>query len=121
QRLDRAERMLSVELGREPTLPEAAERAAISLQQGLAGKGSARTAARIAQPLGAEGDALFGDMIAGDGPLPEETVESTFRSEVLEESLAVLDGREQDVIALRFGIQGTEPQTLDEIGRRLGV
>src|SRR4029079_19810267 len=72
------------------------------------------------QPLGAEGDALFGDMIAGDGPLPEETVESTFRSEVLEESLASLDARGRVVLALRFGLQGTEPQTLDEIGRRLG-
>ena len=120
QRLDRAERMLSVELGREPTLPEAAERAAISLKQALAVKASARTSTSLDQPLGAEGDALFGDMIAGDGPLPEETVESTFRSEVLEESLALLDGREQVVLALRFGLQGTEPQTLDEIGRRLG-
>ena len=59
-------------------------------------------------------------MIAGDDPLPEERVDSTFRNEVLGEGLALLGEREHTVIALRFGLDGTEPKTLDEIGRRLG-
>ena len=59
-------------------------------------------------------------MIAGDDPLPEERVDSAFRNEVLGEGLALLDEREHTVIALRFGLDGTEPKTLDEIGRRLG-
>ena len=46
--------------------------------------------------------------------------DSTFRSEVLGEGLALLDERERIVIALRFGLDGTEPKTLEEIGRRLG-
>ena len=120
QHLDRAERMLSMELGREPTLPEVAERAGLSLEQALALEASARTSTSLDQPLAAEGDALFGDMIADDGPLPEERVDSTFRSEVLGEGLALLDEREHTVIVLRFGLHGTEPKTLDEIGRRLG-
>jgi RNA polymerase primary sigma factor len=120
QHLDRAERMLSVELGREPTLPEVAERAGLSLEQALVLEASARTSTSLDQPLAAEGDALFGDMIAGDGPLPEERVDSAFRSEVLGEGLALLDEREHTVIVLRFGLNGTEPKTLDEIGRRLG-
>ena len=120
QRLHRAERMLSLELGREPTLPETAERAALPLEQALAVRAAARTSTSLDQPLGVEGDALFGDMIAGDGPLPEESAETTFRSEVLEEGLASLDDREHTVLALRFGLHGTEPQTLEEIGRRLG-
>jgi RNA polymerase primary sigma factor len=59
-------------------------------------------------------------MIAGDGPLPEERVDSTFRSEALGEALALLGEGEHTVIALRFGLHGTEPKTLAEIGRRLG-
>jgi RNA polymerase primary sigma factor len=118
--LDRAERMLSVELGREPTLPEAAERAGLSLEQALVLQEAARTSTSLDQPLSAEGDALFGDMIAGDGPLPEDRVDSTFRSAVLGEALALLGEREHTVIVLRFGLDGTEPKTLDEIGRRLG-
>jgi len=59
-------------------------------------------------------------MIAGDGPQPEESVDSTFRQEVLGEGLALLGERERTVIALRFGLHGTEPKTLAEIGDRLG-
>ena len=120
QHLDRAERMLSVELGRDPTLPEMAERAGLPLEQALAVKAAARTSTSLDQPLVAGEGALFGDMIAGDDPLPEERVDSTFRNEALGEALALLGERERTVIALRFGLDGTEPKTLDEIGRRLG-
>jgi RNA polymerase primary sigma factor len=120
QHLDRADRMLSVELGREPTLQEVAERAGLSLPEALAVEAAARTSTSLDQPLVAEEGALFGDMIAADGPLPEDKVDSAFRSETLGEALALLDEREHTVIALRFGLHGTEPKTLAEIGRRLG-
>jgi RNA polymerase primary sigma factor len=120
QHLDRADRMLSVELGREPTLQEVAERAGLSLQEALAVEAAARTSTSLDQPLVAEESAVLGDMFAADGPLPEERVDSTFRSEALGEALALLGERERTVIALRFGLHGTEPNTLAEIGRRLG-
>ena len=120
QHLDRAERMLSVELGREPTLEEKAERAGLPLEQALAVEAVARASTSLDQPLVVGEGALFGDMIAGDDPLPEERVDSTFRNEALGEALALLGERERTVIALRFGLDDTEPQTLDEIGRRLG-
>jgi RNA polymerase primary sigma factor len=120
QHLDRADRMLSVELGREPTLQEVAERAGLSLPEALAVEGAARTSTSLDQPLVAEESAVLGDMFAADGPLPEERVDSTFRSEALGEALALLGERERTVIALRFGLHGTEPNTLAEIGRRLG-
>ena len=60
-------------------------------------------------------------MIAGDGPLPEEIMQNTFRHEALGEALALLGEREHTLISLRFGLHGTEPRTLGEIGDRLGV
>ena len=48
-------------------------------------------------------------------------MDSAFRDEALGEALALLGEREQTVIALRFGLHGTEPKTLGEIGDRLGV
>jgi RNA polymerase primary sigma factor len=120
QKLDRAERMLSTELGREPTLQEVAERAGLSLPQALELEAAARTSTSLDQPLVAPEDALFGDVIAGDGPLPEELVDNTFRHEALGEALALLGEREHTVISLRFGLHGTEPKTLGEIGDRLG-
>src|SRR4029453_4661712 len=120
QQLDRAERMLSVELGREPTLQEMAERAGLPLGEGFDVAAAARPSPRLDPPLVPQEDPLFGDMIAGDGPQPEESVDSTFRQEVLGEGLALLGARERTVIALRFALQGTEPKTLAEIGDRLG-
>ena len=120
QHLDRANRMLSVELGREPTLQEMSERAGLSLEQALAVMAAARASTSLDQPLGVDGDGLFGDMIAGDNPLPEERVDSTFRSEVLGEALALLDEREHTFLARPLPLAGSEPKTLEEIGRRLG-
>jgi RNA polymerase primary sigma factor len=120
QKLDRAERMLAVELGREPKLQEVAERAGLPLREALEIEAAARTSTSLDQPLVAGEDGLLGDMIAGDGPLPEERADSTFRSEALGDALALLGERERTVIVLRFGLHGTEPKTLVEIGRRLG-
>jgi len=120
QHLVRAKGMLSMELGREPRLQEVAERAGLSLEQALAVEAAARASTSLDQPLVAEESALVGDVIAGVDPLPEEKVDSTFRSEVLGEALMLLGRREHTVIALRFGLYGTEQKTLQEIGDRLG-
>jgi RNA polymerase primary sigma factor len=121
QQLDRAERMLAVELGREPTLQEMAERAGLPLRQALELEAAARASTSLDQPLVPQEDTLFGDMIADDGPLPEERMDGTFRHQALGEALGLLGERENTVIALRFGLNGTEPKTLGEIGDRLGV
>jgi RNA polymerase primary sigma factor len=112
--------MLSVEFGREPTLQEMAERAGLPLRQALEVEAAARASTSLDQPLVPQEDGLVGDMVAGDGPQPEESVDSTFRHEVLQEGLALLGERERTVIALRFGLHDTEPKTLAEIGDQLG-
>jgi RNA polymerase primary sigma factor len=121
QKLNRAERMLWMELGREPTLVELADRAGLPLRQALEVEAAARASTSLDQPLGEQGDALFGDLVACEGPLPEERVEDTLRNEALAEALALLGERERTVIVLRYGLYESEPKTLHEIGRRLGV
>ena len=64
---------------------------------------------------------MFGDFVAGDGPLPEEEVEVSLRSEALRNALCALPWRERQVIVLRYGLIDSEPKTLEEIGRRLGL
>ncbi len=121
QKLNRAERMLWMELGREPTLVEVAERAGLPLRQALEVEAAARASTSLDQPLGEQDDALFGDLVAGEGPLPEERVENTLRNEALAEALVLLDERERMVIVLRYGLYDSEPKTFAEIGRGLGV
>jgi RNA polymerase sigma factor (sigma-70 family) len=45
----------------------------------------------------------------------------TLRKEALSEAFGILGERERTVIILRYGLHGSEPKTLGEIGRRLGV
>jgi RNA polymerase primary sigma factor len=121
QKLNRTERMLWMELGREPTLVEVAERADLPLRQALEVRAAARASGSLDQPLGEQPGAVFGDLVADEGPLPEERVVDTLRKEALAEALGILGERERTVIILRYGLYGSEPTTLAEIGRGLGV
>jgi RNA polymerase primary sigma factor len=121
QKMNRAERTLWTQLGREPTLEEIAEEASLPLQQAIEVRAAARASTSLDQPVGETEDAVFGDFVAGDGPLPEEQVEISLRSQALKEALAALSDRERQVVVLRYGLADAEPKTLEEIGRRLGL
>jgi RNA polymerase primary sigma factor len=121
QKLNRAERTLWMELGREPTLEEIAEEASLPIEQAREVKAAARASASLDQPVGETEDAVFGDFVAGDDPLPEERVESSLRSQALAVALQALPERERHVLVLRYGLVDEEPKTLEEIGRRLGL
>ena len=76
QKMNRAEwTSLWTQLGREPTLEEIAEEASLPLTQALEVRAAARASTSLDQPVGEAEDAVFGDFVAGDGPLPEEQVE----------------------------------------------
>lgn len=121
QKMNRAERTLWTQLGREPTLDEIAEEASLPLQQAIEVRAAARASTSLDQPVGEAEDAVFGDFVAGEGPLPEEQVEISLRSQALKEALAALSDRERQVVVLRYGLADSEPKTLEEIGRRLGL
>ena len=121
QKMNRAERTLWTQLGREPTLDEIAEEASLPLQQAIEVRAAARASTSLDQPVGEAEDAVFGDFVAGDGPLPEEQVELSLRSQALKEALGALSERERQVVVLRYGLTDAEPKTLEEIGRRLGL
>ena len=121
QKMNRAERTLWATLGREPTLEEIADEANLPLQQAVEVRAAARASTSLDQPVGDGDDAVFGDFVAGDGPLPDEEVEVSLRSEALMEALTALPSRDRQVLVLRYGLAEEEPKTLEEIGRRLGL
>src|ERR671934_8050 len=67
QKMNRAERMLWTQLGREPSLEEIAEEASLPIQQAHEVLGAARASTSLDQPVGDQEDAVFGDFVAGDG------------------------------------------------------
>jgi RNA polymerase primary sigma factor len=121
QKMNKAERMLWTQLGREPTLAEIAEEASLPLDQAREVRAAARASTSLDQPVGEQEDAVFGDFVAGDGPSPEDEVETSLRSQALTRGLAALTERERKVLALRYGLADAEPRTLEEIGRLLGL
>src|SRR4249920_209104 len=112
QKMNRAERHLWTQLGREPTLEEIAEEASLPLQQAREVRAAARAATSLDQPVGDQEDAVLGDFVAGEGPLPDEQVELSLRSQALAAALKALGDREREVLVLRYGLADYEPKTL---------
>ncbi len=119
-KLNRAERHLWTELGREPTLAEVASEANLPLEQAREVRAVPR-ATSLDAPVGEDDDAVVGDFVSGGDPLPDELVEDTLRSEIIASALRSLPERHRDVIVLRYGLDEADPRTLGEIGRHLGI
>jgi RNA polymerase primary sigma factor len=121
QKMNRAERTLWPQLGRQPSLEEIAEEANLPVDQAREVRAAARASTSLDQPIGEDEDAVFGDFVAGDGLLPEEQAELNIRSAALLEGLLALPERNRSVLVLRYGLADEDPKTLEEIGRRLGL
>ena len=121
RKIARAERDLSTRLGRPPTDEELAKEADISLRELRETREYSRTVTSLERPVGAEGDAELGELLPSDAPEPVEEVEIGLRQEAVHRALENLSEQEQEVIRLRYGINGDDPTPLREAGRRLGL
>jgi RNA polymerase primary sigma factor len=121
QRVSRAERELLASLGRDPTDAEIAERSRLSEERVATVRELPRTITSLDRPVGEEGDATLGDLMAADTPEPTADLELNLRSEALEEALRDLPEREALVLRRRFGLGDDEPRTLAQVGDEIGV
>jgi RNA polymerase primary sigma factor len=121
RKIVRAERELSVKLGREPTDEEIAAAAELPLDQVDEVRDAARTVTSLDRPIGEEGDTALGDVLEGGAPPVDLEVEVSLSEELLRRTIDELPDTERDVIRLRFGFDDDEPQPLRETGRRLGL
>jgi RNA polymerase primary sigma factor len=121
RKIVRAERDLSAKLGREPTDDEIAAEAELPLEQVEEVRDAARTVTSLDRPVGEEGDTAFGDLLEGGAPPVDQEVEVSLSEQLLRRTIEDLPETERDVITLRFGLTGEDPQPLRETGRRLGL
>jgi RNA polymerase primary sigma factor len=69
-----------------------------------------------------DGDAEFGDRIEDTNAVnPEAKLINDDMVSKLTAALSVLNERERDVVTRRFGLDGDEQETLDELSRKYGV
>jgi RNA polymerase primary sigma factor len=121
RKIVRAERELSAKLGREPTDEEIAAHAELPLDQVDEVRDAARTVTSLDRPVGEEGDTALGDLLEGGAPPVDQEVEVSLSEQLLRQTIEDLPETERDVITLRFGLTGEDPQPLRETGRRLGL
>lgn len=120
-RVAKASRELTQELGREPGNREIAKRLGVPIKKVEEVCKAVRTPVALETPVGAE-DSVIGDFIGDRGsPLPDAGVERKEISKHLLKILKTLTYREEKVIRMRFGIGAERDHTLEEVGRRLSI
>jgi RNA polymerase primary sigma factor len=122
RKIARAERELMAKLGRAPEEEEIAKAAKLPLKKVREVREAARAVTSLDRPVGEEGATSFGELVAGTEPSPEETLHLSLEEDTLRRAIEGLPEREQLVVKLRYGLDGdTDPKSLEEIGRRLGL
>jgi RNA polymerase primary sigma factor len=118
----RTERKLRAEKGREPTDAEIAVDLDLSVEEVESIRRTSQTPVSLEKPVGDEEESEFGQFIEDEHtPLPEEAADTAFRAEALAKCLGSLNYRERRVLELRYGLNGEQPRTLDEVGRAFQV
>ncbi len=121
-RVVRSERKLRHELGREPTIEEIARDAELPVDDVESLRRSAQAPISLERPVGGDDDAELGHFLTdAAAPLPEEAVAETMRREAVHEIIGCLTSRERDVLVMRYGLDGRQPRTLDEVGRAFNL
>src|SRR6188472_970542 len=122
QKINRAERTLMLKLGREPSNEEIAKEAKLPLYQVLDVRKAARSPISLEEPVGDDGESSFSDFLADAEAIdPMDAVSDQLRHEALKMGLSALPERYRRVLELRYGLDGQDPRTLDEIGREFGL
>jgi RNA polymerase primary sigma factor len=118
----RTERKLRAEKGREPTAEEIAFDLDMSVEEVESIRRTSQTPVSLEKPVGDEEESEFGQFIEDEHtPLPEDAADTAFRAEALAKCLGSLSYRERRVLELRYGLNGEQPRTLDEVGRAFQV
>jgi len=121
RRLLRARRQLAQKLSREPTLAELAKETQQSEERVRELLELVENPVSLETPVG-DGESLYGDLIEDIHSLaPHEQSAQEARGRELAGALEQLNPRMRRVVALRFGLDGEPPQTLEEVGAQLGI
>jgi RNA polymerase primary sigma factor len=118
----RTERKLRAEKGREPSSEEIAAELDLSIEEVDQIRRTSQAPVSLEKPVGDEEESEFGHFIEDENvPLPDEAADTALRNEALTRALRMLGERERRVLEMRYGLNGEQPRTLDEVGRTFNV
>ena len=120
-RYTKAQQRLTQQLERPPTLEELARALGTTVEQVEELEEIRQQPVSLETPIG-EGQGRVSDLIADRSADPSKALVAFFRERA--DLVSVLDdlaANERTVLRRRFGLEGDPPETLDTIGRRLGL
>ena len=122
-RITKADRELNVELKREPTYAELAERTLIPAEKIEELKQISSVTISLDEPVSSDEDSTtWGDKFGGDTTdSPADVVQRRELVDAVSLELDHLPDRDRRIIDKRFGISSGEPQTLDDVAKQEGV
>jgi RNA polymerase primary sigma factor len=111
-------KMLTQELGREPTIEEIAKKAKMPVSETRRVLKISRHPISLDRPVGESEDSYFGDFIEDErADNPVESATQEMLKDKIEQVLKTLTYREREIIKLRYGIGDGYTYTLEEVGR----
>jgi RNA polymerase primary sigma factor len=117
-KVQRESRRLLQELGREPTAEEVAIALEVPTERVREIATVAQAPVSLNQPVGADEDGHLGDFIEDKAAeAPADAAFLQLLRESVEDVVASLPAREQDVLRMRYGLVDGEIKTLEEVGR----
>ncbi len=121
-KLNRIQRQLIQELGRDPSPEEVAKEMQISVERVREISKISQEPVSLETPIGEEEDSHLGDFIEDEEALaPAEAASFFLLREQLDDVLGTLTSREKRVLQLRFGLEDGRSRTLEEVGQVFGV
>jgi RNA polymerase primary sigma factor len=121
RKLQAVERRLAMALGATPTAIELADALEWTETDVADVRRIAMAPVSLEAPVGDDGDAELGHLLADEGPTPEESAAVSRMHADLGNVLAGLGGLERRVLELRFGLGAEAPHTPGQAARVLGI
>ena len=121
-KLARIQRQLTIELNREPSEEELAQKMGTSVEKIREIYKISQEPVSLETPIGEEDDSHLGDFIKDESNMsPEEYATNEMLKDEISDVLLTLTEREEKVIRLRFGLEDGKSRTLEEVGQLFGV
>jgi RNA polymerase primary sigma factor len=118
----RASVKLQEVLGREPTDEELGEELGLSGRKVAQLRTAAIRPASLEAPLGDDETSRIADVIRDEtADTPYEQLEGKTNIAMLRDLVATLHPREAEILRYRFGLDGDNEKTLEDVGRKFGV
>ena len=118
----RAVEQLLQTLGEEPSVERIAEALKKTPQEVHDIQGLLQSTYSLDSPVGDQEDTALGDLIEDTRiAAPSSSAEGIIQRERIVQWLNVLKDKERKVIVYRFGLEGEEPKTLEQIGNIFGL